>query len=77
MLFNGRVRSIKAEYSIEFMRNKYPKLNIQACKAPPTIRTMEKWISDGVAKATDGCKVEPDGICPHGCESWLLALGWI
>ena len=28
---------------------------------PPSIATMERWANDGVAKATDGCKVEPDG----------------
>lgn len=43
----------------------------------PSDRTMDKWISDGVARATDGCRVEPDGHCPHGHESWLLTLGLI
>ena len=43
----------------------------------PSIRTMEKWIMDGVAKATDGCRVEPDGKCPHGKPSWLIVLGFI
>jgi hypothetical protein len=32
---------------------------------------------DGVADATDGCSVEPDGVCPHGHPSWLLRLGLI
>ena len=44
---------------------------------PPSIRTMEKWVCDGVAKATDGCRVEPDGYCPHGKPSWLIQLGVI
>ena len=44
---------------------------------PPSIRTMEKWMYDGVAKATDGCRVEPDGYCPHGKPSWLIQLGVI
>ena len=43
----------------------------------PSIKTMEKWVFNGIAKATDGCKVEPDGKCPHGKESWLLVLGMI
>lgn len=43
----------------------------------PSIRTMERWVSDGVAKATDGCRVEPDGTCPHGCRSWLMELGYV
>lgn len=43
----------------------------------PSVATMEKWMDRGVAKATDGCRVEPDGRCPHGCESWMLVLGMI
>jgi len=43
----------------------------------PSIATMEKWMNAGIAKATDGCKVEPDGTCSHGCKSWLLKLGLI
>ena len=43
----------------------------------PSIKTMEKWMENGVAKATDGCRVEPDGHCPHGKPSWLLELGLI
>lgn len=27
--------------------------------------------------ANDGCIVEPDGTCEHGCESVLLAEGLI
>ena len=26
---------------------------------------------------TEGCEVEPDGRCEHGCPSVLLALGLI
>jgi hypothetical protein len=39
--------------------------------------TMERWIDEGVAKALDGCSVEPDGTCEHGSPSWLLAMGLI
>ena len=35
------------------------------------------WADEGWAYATDGCHVEPDGICPHGHPSWLLRLGLI
>ena len=41
----------------------------------PSYKTMMRWIDDGRSKATDGCWVEIDGICPHGCRSWLLELG--
>lgn len=43
----------------------------------PSLKTLEKWMDTGVAKATDGCRVEPDGTCPHGKPSWLLRLGMI
>jgi hypothetical protein len=49
----------------------------KALKKQPSLKTLEKWSNDGFSKATDGCKVEPDGTCPHGCKSWLLALGLI
>ena len=29
------------------------------------------------ALCDEGCEVEPDGICPHGCESILRAVGLI
>jgi hypothetical protein len=44
---------------------------------PPSVATMTKWVCNGVAKATDGCKVEPDGTCPHGKPSWLIKLGYV
>lgn len=46
-------------------------------KKQPSLATMAKWVSSGIAKATDGCKVEPDGTCPHGKPSWLIELGFI
>jgi len=43
----------------------------------PSLETMERWLDEGYAKATDGCIVEPDGVCPHGHLSWLLLAGLI
>ena len=43
----------------------------------PSVATMEHWLFDGVAKATDGCTVEPDGHCEHGKPSWLIVEGVI
>lgn len=37
----------------------------------PNIATMEQWMDKGIARATDGCSVEPDGKCTHGHNSWL------
>lgn len=43
----------------------------------PSFATFEKWMDNGVAKASDGCKVEPDGKCPHGHNSMLVLMGYI
>jgi len=43
----------------------------------PDREALEEWAMDSVCEATDGCRVEPDGICPHGHPSWLLVLGYI
>lgn len=44
---------------------------------PPSIATINKWMENGIARAIDNCKVEPDGTCPHGKPSWILAMGYI
>jgi len=43
----------------------------------PTLEELEEWMEEGGCEATDGCWVEPDGICPHGCRAWLLEFGLI
>ncbi len=43
----------------------------------PDLETLMEWMMDGECEATDGCTVEPDGICEHGCKSWLSELGLI
>jgi hypothetical protein len=54
-----------------------PKVGTPAKSVQPSERTLEKWSRDGVAKSTDGCRVEPDGVCSHGAKSWLLELGLV
>lgn len=43
----------------------------------PSLDKCEQWMDEGAAEATDGCRVEPDGHCPHGKASWLLVMGLI
>ena len=43
----------------------------------PSIEQLMEWESEGGCEATDGCWVEPDGVCEHGCKSWLLVMGMI
>lgn len=46
-------------------------------KEKPPFDQMLEWLAKGIAEATDGCIVEPDGTCPHGCPSWFIKLEWI
>lgn len=68
------VRTLKEGVTVEQYAEKYP--SAIKCK-PPTVATMDRWVSDGVARSIDGCRVEPDGECEHGYPSWLMALGLI
>ena len=43
----------------------------------PDDEMLHDMVLDSVCEATDGCTVEPDGICEHGHPSWLLQLGLI
>jgi hypothetical protein len=44
----------------------------------PSLEELHRQLEeDGGCEATDGCWVEPDGICEYGQPSWLLALGLI
>jgi len=43
----------------------------------PAFDDIEDWDADGGCEATDGCWVEPDGVCEHGHPSWMLRLGLI
>ena len=43
----------------------------------PSTEQLITWEEEGGCEATDGCWVEPDGVCEHGCKSWLIVLGLI
>lgn len=67
-----------AGYAIELKRANAPVKLLPAPQSDePTTEQLEEWMYDGVCEATDGCRVEPDGHCEHGCPSWLLKLGLI
>lgn len=55
------------------MTAKYP----TPTEAKPDLDTLISWMSESGCEATDGCWVEPDGVCPDGHPSWLLRLGLI
>ena len=43
----------------------------------PELEELMEEESRGICTATDGCVVEPDGVCVHGHPSWLLFLNMI
>ena len=44
----------------------------------PDDEQIEAWIMDiDICEATDGCPIEPDGVCLHGYPSWLRYLGLV
>lgn len=43
----------------------------------PDVDEIMEMSLDSLCEATDGCIVEPDGVCEHGHPSWLLYLGCI
>jgi hypothetical protein len=55
------------------MRRRWP----QPTEPEPAEEELREWIFDSICEATDGCTVEPDGVCPHGHPSWLLRMGLI
>lgn len=84
---NNRLCSIAAEYTGKSGRNYrteplktnvlYLHKYVKGFGKPPTMRTLEKWSDDGVAKSVTGKRVEPDGHGPDGSPSWMLVLGYI
>lgn len=40
----------------------------------PSVNTLAKYMDDGICPTPCGCRVEPDGTCIHGWDSWLLIM---
>lgn len=79
LLNNLRVLKVRKHIKPETALKKIRKVGHKAelCIHPPSQSLMERWVDQGFARTTDGCKVEPDGICEHGKESWLIVYGVI
>jgi hypothetical protein len=68
-------RRLKEGVTLEHYRTKYP--SAIACNKAPSLGTIEKWDEQGYCKTPCGCRVEPDGVCTHGQQSWMLIMGLI
>ena len=43
----------------------------------PDTEDLAVMVAEGECETTDGCIVEPDGVCEHGHPSWLVYYGLI
>ncbi len=43
----------------------------------PDMDELEECLDEGYGTCTDGCMVEPDGVCEHGHPTWLIKYGMI
>jgi hypothetical protein len=50
---------------------------LRGFRKPPSIKMLEKWSYDGVAKTIIGTRIEPDGYDRYGFPSWLIVEGII
>lgn len=44
---------------------------------PEEVLRESLWEGVVTAMCTESCEVEPDGVCPHGCPSPLIPLGFV
>jgi hypothetical protein len=70
------IERLKPEATFDEYKARYPSALFLG-KRLPGLASFSRWVDDGVCPAVDGCNVEPDGTCPHGCPSWLVVLGYI
>lgn len=70
----SKLARLKEGKTIDELKTRYPKAHYAS---PPKLEKIKSWLNDGYSEATDGCRVEPDGTCPHSCESWLIVMGCI
>ena len=58
-------------------RDKHRRWPEPTIEEPPFEELEQALLYDGEVLATDGCEVEPDGVCPHGYPAWPRYLGLI
>jgi len=72
---NGILATLKEDVDYEKYKARNTLRDIEVIKTKiPTMKTVMKWDYDGYSKTPDGCKVEPDGTCPHGFPSFARIM---
>ena len=73
----GKVRVLKDGVDPAYYESKYQDARRIRKPSRPSEAEIEKWMSTGMCRALDGCVVELDGVCPHGCPSRILYYGMV
>jgi hypothetical protein len=73
-LERGRCTHSFVVLAVERPKSKWP---TPVTDAPDMDAIFDWLLLDGDCEATDGCIIEPDGVCQHGYPSWLIQLGMI
>lgn len=66
--------AIDAHDPSTFPGGRYPTPTV---KEPSVDELYSMMVGTIDSETTDGCIVEPDGVCEHGHPSWLVALRYI
>lgn len=73
----GRVRRLKPGVDPVAYEAAHPEARRVSKPRRPSIQQLEVWMDRGACPALDGCIVETDGTCPHGCPSRMVYFGLI
>lgn len=68
------LKTLKVGVTVEKYRELYPSARVVRV---PGLKSLENMSFNGIARAVDGCRIEPDGDCQHGFPSWLKVMGVI
>lgn len=75
----GIIRTLKDGVDFNDYVDRLRAKGVKALKiSKPSMATLERWSSDCICCAVDGCDgIELDGVCEHGFPSYLRAVGLI
>jgi hypothetical protein len=68
---------IKTDSAVLIGKVSFAHKYLEGFRKPPTMKTLNKWSWDGIARSVLNQKVEPDGWDCFGSPSYLLVYGII
>jgi hypothetical protein len=75
----GVIRTLKEGVDFTEYSRRQKEKGIEVVRVQiPSMKQLAIWSYDSICESIDDCpNIEPDGTCPHGYPSWLLALNMI